>query len=200
MTEEPTSLPRSYGVGLVVLGALGLTAAFTLAVDKYRILEDPGYQPSCNFNPVLSCGSVMVTDQAELFGFPNPLIGLVSFAVVVAMGVLVAARVPLPGWVLGGLAAGSVLGLVFVHWLAFQSLYRIGALCPWCMVVWAVVVPIAVWSVLLAVRRLADVRTAALAGPAEALWSARYLIVLAWYLLVVVLALVQFWSYWRTLL
>jgi len=193
--ETEQLLPRSFGVGLVVLGALGLAAAFTLAVDKYRILEDPAYQPSCNFNPVLSCGSVMVTEQAGVFGFPNPLIGLVSFAVVVAMGVLVAARVPLPGWVLGGLAAGSVLGLVFVHWLAFQSLYRIGALCPWCMVVWAVVVPIAVWSVLLAARR-----TPALSGSAEVLWSARYLVVLAWYLLVVMLALVQFWSYWRTLL
>ena len=82
----------------------------------------------------------------------------------------------------------------FVHWLAFQSLYRIGALCPWCMVVWAVTIPIAVWTVLGVWRELRPSRAA------EAVWGARYLVVGAWYLLVVVLALVQFWNYWRTLL
>jgi uncharacterized membrane protein len=193
--EHEPLLSRAYGIGLLVGGALGLAAAFTLAVDKYRILENPAYQPSCNLNPILSCGSVMITDQAQAFGFPNPLIGLVSFAAVIMFGVLVTARVPVPRWMLGGLAIGSVLGLAFVHWLAFQSLYRIGALCPWCMVVWAVVIPIAVWTVLLLARSFRP--TATVAGH---VWSARYAIVLAWYLLVFVLALVQFWSYWRTVL
>jgi uncharacterized membrane protein len=190
-SDEPS---RSFGVMLVVLGALGLTAAFTLAVDKYKILADPEFVPSCNLNPVLSCGSVMKTDQAEAFGFPNPLIGLIAFTVVVTVGVLVAARVPLPRWVLGGLAAGSTLGAVFVHWLAFQSMYRIGALCPWCMVVWAVTLAITLWSVLLAARTVPALR-----GPASALWSVRFLLLLAWYLVFVVAALVQFWDYWRTL-
>lgn len=192
---DESPLTRAYGVGLLLGGALGLAAAFTLAVDKYRILEDPTFQPSCNLNPVLSCGSVMTTHQAEVFGFPNPLIGLVAFTVVIMVGVLVTARVPLPRWVLGGLAVGSVLGLVFVHWLAFQSLYRIGALCPWCMVVWSVVVPITVWTLLILARSLRPTATVA-----AHVWSARYLVVLAWYLLVFVLALVRFWSYWRTVL
>ena len=34
--------------------------------------------------------------------------------------------------------------MVFIHWLIFQSLYRIGALCPYCMVVWAVTIPLLV--------------------------------------------------------
>ena len=33
---------------------------------------------------------------------------------------------------------------MFVHWLIFQSLYRIGALCPYCMVVWAVTISLLV--------------------------------------------------------
>ena len=88
--DEPAPFrpSRGFGVALTVGGAIGLAAAFTLAVDKYRILEDPTYQPSCNLNPVLSCGSVMITDQAQAFGFPNPLIGLVAFAIVVTIGVL----------------------------------------------------------------------------------------------------------------
>ncbi len=100
--------------------------------------------PSCSINPVLSCGSVMITPQASVFGFPNPLIGIVSFTVVLVTGVLAVAKVRLPRWYWAGLAIGTLLGAVFVHWLIFQSLYRIGALCPYCMVVWAVTIPLLV--------------------------------------------------------
>ena len=188
-------LTRLHGVLLVVLGGAGLAAAFSLAVDKYRILEDPTFSPSCDLSPILSCGSVMVTDQGSAFGFPNPVIGLMAFAVVVTLGVLVASGTALPRWVLGGLAGGSLLGVVFVHWLAFQSIYRIGALCPWCMVVWTVTLAIFVWTALLFLRTVP-----ALSGVGAALWSVRYLVLTFWYLGFVVAALVQFWDYWRTLL
>ncbi len=192
--RAPAPPARSFGVGLATLGAIGLAAAFALTVDKIRLLEDPTFEPACDLNPVLSCGSVMVTDQASVFGFANSLLGLIGFSVVLTLGVLVASGTRLHLWVLTGLAGGSALGLALVHWLAFQSLYRIGALCPWCLVVWAVTIPIAVWSVLLAARAHTRSRTV------EALWSVRYLVVLGWYLLVVVLALVRFWDYWSTLL
>jgi uncharacterized membrane protein len=188
-------LTRLHGVLLVVLGGAGLAAAFSLAVDKYRILENPDFSPSCDLSPILSCGSVMVTDQGSAFGFPNPVIGLMAFAVVVTLGVLVASGTALPRWVLGGLAGGSLLGVVFVHWLAFQSMYRIGALCPWCLVVWTVTLAIFVWTALLFLRAVP-----ALSGAGEALWSVRYLVLTFWYLGFVVAALVQFWDYWRTLL
>ena len=29
---------------------------------------------------------------------------------------------------------------MFVHWLIFQSLYVIGALCPYCMIVWVITI------------------------------------------------------------
>ncbi len=185
---------RPYGRGLAVLGSVGLGAAFALTVDKIRLLEDPAFVPGCDLNPVLSCGSVMRTDQAEVFGFPNPLLGLVGFGVVVTVGVLLATGSRPARGVLAGLALGGLAGAGFVHWLAFQSLYRIGALCPWCLVVWTVTIPVMVWSVLVAWRTIRPSRAA------ERLWSVRYLIVAAWYLTVVVLALVRFWSYWRTLL
>lgn len=188
---EPVPL-RAIGGGLVVLGGIGLLAAFTLTVDKFRLLEDPSFVPSCDLNPVLSCGSVMVTDQASAFGFPNPLLGLIGFSVVITLGVVLATGTRPPTWMIGGLAIGSCAGLVAIHWLAFQSLYRINALCPWCMVVWSVTIPIAVWSVLVALRLTTN------SALVRALWSVRYLIVLFWYLLIAVLILIRFWDYWST--
>ena len=84
---------------MVVGGALGLLAAFQLTLEKVRVLADPSYVPACDLNPVLSCGSVIITPQAEVFGFPNPVLGLIGFSVVITLGVLLLARVTLPAWV-----------------------------------------------------------------------------------------------------
>ena len=121
---------------LLFSGIIGLFAAFTLTQDKISILEDPNFVPSCSINPVLSCGSVIVTEQASIFGFPNPIIGLITYSVVITLAVLLLSRVVLPSWIWLGLNLGSLGGLAFVIWLVFQSLYVIDALCPYCMVAW----------------------------------------------------------------
>jgi uncharacterized membrane protein len=121
---------------LLFSGIIGLFAAFTLTQDKISILEDPNFVPSCSINPVLSCGSVIVTEQASIFGFPNPIIGLITYSVVITLAVLLLSQVVLPGWVWLGLSFGALGGIAFVAWLVFQSLYVIDALCPYCMVAW----------------------------------------------------------------
>src|SRR3546814_12772147 len=83
----------------------------------------------------------MSTEQAEVFGFPNPIIGVAGFAIVTTVGVALVAGARLQRWFWWGLQAGTTFGVVFIHWLMFQSLYRIDALCPYCMVVWAVINP-----------------------------------------------------------
>ena len=88
----------------------------------------------------------MRTDQAEVFGFPNPLLGLAAFPVLAATGAGLLAGARYRPWYWLGLQAGVTLGAVFVVWLIFQSLYRINALCLYCMVVWAVVIP-TFWTV-----------------------------------------------------
>ena len=185
---------RLSGVWVLIAGVLGLAASLTLTIEKIELLINPNYVPSCSINPVLSCGSVMVTEQASVFGFPNPLIGIVAFTVVLVTGVLAVTDVRLPRWYWAGRAVGSLLGVVFVHWLIFQSLYRIGALCPYCMVVWAITVPLFVVATSLALRPLA-------ANPvARVLHEWRWSLVALWYTAVVLLVLVRFWDYWSSLL
>ncbi|MBI3689708.1 MAG: vitamin K epoxide reductase family protein, partial [Mycolicibacterium aromaticivorans] len=158
------------------------------------ILVNPAYVPSCSINPVLSCGSVMITPQASAFGFPNPLIGIASFAVVVVTGVLAVAKVRLPRWYWLGLTAGTALATVFIHWLIFQTLYRIGALCPYCMVVWAVTVPLLVVVSSIALRPLAG------NAVARVIYTWRWSIVTLWFTGLLLLILVRFWNYWSTLI
>src|SRR3546814_5623693 len=95
-----------------------------LLIEKIALLEDPTYVPSCSINPILSCGSVMSTEQAEVFGFPNPIIGVAGFAIVTTVGVALVAGARLQRWFWWGLQAGTTFGVVFIHWLMFQSLDR----------------------------------------------------------------------------
>jgi uncharacterized membrane protein len=127
---------------LLIGGTVGLLAAGVLTVEKIAILRDPTHVPSCSINPVLACGTVMTKPQAEAFGLPNPLLGIAGFAMVAVVGAALLAGAGFRRWFWLGLQAGATFGVVFVHWLIFQSLYRIGALCPYCMVVWAVTIPI----------------------------------------------------------
>ena len=126
------------GVVLLVAGLVGFAAAFVLTVEKFLLLTNPFYVPSCSVNDVVSCGPVMSSPQAELFGFPNPLLGIAGFAVVAATGAALLGGARLVGWYWAGLQVGVSAAVVFVAWLMGQSLFVIGALCPYCMVVWAV--------------------------------------------------------------
>lgn len=192
MTER-VSVPSAWWV--LIAGVMGLAASLTLTVEKIKLLTNPSYVPSCNINPVVACGSVMVTPQASILGLPNPLLGIIAFTVVVVTGVLAVVKVQLPQWYWVGLAVGTLIGAAFVHWLIFQSLYRIGALCPYCMVVWAVIIPLLVVLACIVFRPVPD-RGAALARVA---YQWRWSIVTLWFTAVFLMIMVRFWDYWSTL-
>lgn len=71
---------------------------------------------------MLNCGSIVRTNQAEVLGFPNPLIGLAAFPVLATTGAALLAGARLRRWYCLGLQAGATAGVVFVGWLIFQSL------------------------------------------------------------------------------
>jgi uncharacterized membrane protein len=189
-------LARTCGWVLVLGGAIGTAAAFALMLDRIALLKDPAFVPSCSISPLLSCGSVMTSPQAEVFGFPNPLIGLVAFPVIATVGVLALGGGTVPRWVWLGLQAGSVAGIVFVHWLISQSLYVIGTLCPYCMIVWVVTITVFCYVTLhnLTAGRLPLPR----AGRRIAAYHG--VLLTSWVLLIVALIAARFWPYWTGLL
>ncbi|MFM7624017.1 MAG: vitamin K epoxide reductase family protein [Actinomycetota bacterium] len=121
----------------MLIGAIsGFVASFLLTIDKIKILKDSQFNPSCNINEVLNCKSVMLSKQAEVFGFPNSLIGIAAFAIFIAVAIALLGGVEFPGWFLNVALGGTILGVLFSHWLAYQTTFVIGALCPYCMVAW----------------------------------------------------------------
>ena len=189
--EGPTP-DRSLGGVLLAGGLVGVIAAVVLLMEKIALAGDPNYVPSCSIDPVLSCGSIMRTAQAAAFGFPNPVMGVASFPVVAAAGALVLSGVRLPRWFWLALQFGVTVGLAFVAWLIVQSLAVIGALCPYCMVVWTVTIAIA-WFTTAYNLAAGHVDFGA---PGRALARRRGSVLVVLYLVVVVAVIATFPDYW----
>ncbi|HMS23586.1 MAG TPA: vitamin K epoxide reductase family protein [Candidatus Saccharibacteria bacterium] len=185
---------------LIIFGAIGLIAAFILTMEKMTLLSNPNYQPSCNLNPVLSCGSIIRTDEASAFGFPNPFIGLAGYSVVITIGVGLLAGATFKKWFWKGLNIGALLGFIFIHWLFYESLYDIGALCIYCMVVWAITAPL-FWYTTLYNLREGNLSTPKKLKSAVQFANKHHLdILITWYMLIILAIITNFWYYWKTLI
>lgn len=176
---------------LVLCGTIGLLAAFILTVDAIKLAGHPSARLDCNINPIISCGSVMRSSEASLFGFTNSLLGIPAFTVVLVLGVLVLSGAEVKRWVWVGLTVGAFGGVVLTHWLMIQSIYHIHALCPYCMVTWLVTMLVFMYTFL---RVLPPNHVG------------RFLnrhhgdMFLLWLLSVASLLLTHFWYFFRTLL
>lgn len=198
-TEKKSKLERFLPWLLVIGGAIGLIASFVIMFEKIQLLEDPSYQLACDVNPIVSCGSVMQSEQAEAFGFANPFIGLVAFPVLITIGAAMFAGARFKRWFWLGLQAGTIFGVLFVHWLFYQSVYNIGALCPYCMAVWVVTIA-TFWYVTLHNLRANHIRLSGKLAGAEAFIQRHSLDVLfVWYLVIAGLIVHHFWYYFSTL-
>ncbi|WP_120004881.1 vitamin K epoxide reductase family protein [Nesterenkonia muleiensis] len=135
--------PVGFAIWLLVTGAVGALASFLLLYERVRLWNDPQHVTACDLNPWVSCGEVMQSWQSATFGFPNIFIGVVAFPLLIGVAVsLLATGGRMPRWYYHGLQAGAVFAFGFIIWLWYSAVYTIGVLCPYCMIVWAAVIPL----------------------------------------------------------
>lgn len=195
-TSQNHSLEKPLRVILIAAGIIGLICALIITDDKMQLLANPNFQPNCDLNPVISCGSVMKSKQSSVFGFSNPYIGLAAFPALVTVGIAMFAGATFKRWFWLAMQAGSIFGLLFVHWLFFQSVYRIGSLCPYCIVVWAVTIT-TFWYLLLYNFEQGHIRVGE-KYTAFTAWLRRHHldILILWFVLIAAFILKHFWYYY----
>lgn len=186
--ERRRAPARLQGAVLLIGGVLSWIAAVALMNDKLFLLENPNASLGCDVNPFVSCGTVMTTWQAATFGVPNMVLGIAGYALMAAIGSLLLSRAALPPWFRWATLGGMAFAFLFLHFLAISAIFVIGALCPWCMVVWAATGPM--FFVTLA--NLVEDRL--LRPGAVRAGILRHWVVLAaiWYLLVIVAIAIEF--------
>lgn len=195
--EQAGGSGREYAWLLIVAGLLGSLASVMLNVEYIHILRDPEYVPPCDLNPFLTCGAFLDSPQSQAFGFPNVVIGILAFPVLVTTGVVLLTGARLPRWYWRGLLAGAVFGMGFVFWLQYHALFTLRAICPWCALVWAVMIPIFVHTFARATQNGA---LPASSGVRALLVQYRWILTALWWVLVIALALIVLAEEWTTLL
>ena len=143
VTAPPARRPWIFAGWLILAGLIGEFAAFTLMIDKIAVLENPDAVLGCNISAFVQCGKNLDSWQGSLLGFPNPIIGLVGWMAPILVGVSLLALARFPRWYWMGFNVGVALAMVFVLWLASQSIFdpQIRTLCPYCVLTWAVTYP-----------------------------------------------------------
>ncbi|WP_265520342.1 vitamin K epoxide reductase family protein [Oerskovia flava] len=135
---RPTGWQHSRGLifgEMLVFALLSLTAALVLSIEAITLAADPSAQLMCDVNAVLSCGTVGAAWQSALLGFPNSFLGLIAEPVVITIAVAALGGVRFPRWFLFSAQVVYFLGVVLAYWLFYQSMFVIGALCPWCLLI-----------------------------------------------------------------
>ena len=192
-----TGASRSYGWLLIAGSLIGIAASWELMVSELKLLKEPLANLSCDVSPLVSCGASLDVWQGNLLGVPNSFIGGMAFAVLLLVGALLVSGGRLPRWMWWGVTAGTVGGIGFVVWFLIVSITVFGKLCPFCMLIWAVTLPVAAhtWGQAALGGHLGLPRT-----EAERLHKARWPIAAAMYLAVAVTVLVAFWDGWVAML
>lgn len=135
---------------------MGLIAAFELTLDKFIALQNTidgvSAKASCDLSVLVQCSKNLNSPEGSAFGFPNPMLGLIMFPAPIIMGVATLAGVRFPRWWWALFNVGMAFAIGFVAWLMSVSVWVLGTLCPWCMTVWAVVIPMSLATTLYNLR------------------------------------------------
>ncbi len=189
------TLPWLYAIG----GLIVLAASISLSVEVFNHIKNPHFVPVCNLNPVLSCTDVADSSQSHVFGFPNYFLGIAGYAAISTIGIGMLAGAKFKRWFWQLVQAGMTFAFLFMTWLQFESLYRIGALCLFCMVLWAFTWPL-FWYTTLYNLREGYIKLPKRFDRAVAFCQRHHAdILILWYLVIIFLIGHRFWYYWKTL-
>jgi uncharacterized membrane protein len=198
--KQALTLQRALPYILIVGGGIGLLCSFILTLDTIQLYKHPDLVLNCDLNPIISCGSVMKTPQSEALGFPNPIAGLIGYTFLPVVGLAMLAGAKFKRWFWWAVQACVTFAIGFTIWFQYQSMTNINALCPFCVVVWAVTIPLFLYTTFYNLREGHIPTPVRLKGLVSFLQKYHGETLAVWYLIIIVLILNHFWYYWQTLL
>ena len=132
---------------LSLLALAGLASALASLYVHFQLLTQPGYLSFCDVSATVSCTQVYQSPYAYLLGVPVALLGALWY-----LAVLLVLAGAAWGWPSlrenagGYVFALSTVGLGFVIYMAFASLYLLKIVCLMCLVTYLAVAGLFVFS------------------------------------------------------
>lgn len=144
----------------------------------------------------------MKKPQASVLGIPNSVFGLIMFGMLFMFSLTLLAGAVVRRWLWAVIELGALAGVIFMHYLFFESAFRLHTICPWCFGVWTVTIPV-FWVI-----TIRNLREGVFGYPHKKLGKAvtqcieehHVDLLVLWYLIILTILLVKFWYYWKTLI
>lgn len=125
---------RTHYLILAIGASVGLLAAFLQTIEKLVLLKNKDAALPCNLNDIFNCSTVLSAPQSSLFGFPNSLICIVIFTLLLTVGVIGLTQSRLSRKLLLAVQGIALFMLLFAIWFLLTSTYVIGAICIFCLI------------------------------------------------------------------
>jgi uncharacterized membrane protein len=148
---DPASPLFRPGTGTAILWIVAALVAWVVSFLLYKEyvgqLTDAAPALSCDISPFITCGPNLLSPAGNLLGFTNSILGMVLFTGPVFAGVGgIASPGGMRAWYWRTFSLFVLGGFALVHVFAYRSIFEFGSLCPWCMIVWLMTIPL-FWSV-----------------------------------------------------
>lgn len=178
---------RPSAVALVVLSVVGTLASAMLLRTGVHHAADASRELACDMNPLIGCSSSLGAWQSHLFGVPNAFLGMIGFAGLVGVSVVLAAGRVIPRWLWMTLGLGCLAGCAWIAWFLYLSVEVFRTLCPYCLVVWTVTIPLTclIWTAIVRAWRSGSPQ-----GARRLVLQARWLLVVLAYALIAAVVVV----------
>jgi uncharacterized membrane protein len=197
MSLQKLNLNRTFPYILIIGGAIALFASLILSYDTLQISKDLHYIPSCNLNPVLSCGNVINASGDTIFGLPYPYYGIAVFAVLITVGSSMLAGAKFKRWYWLTFQVAISLGTIGAYLLFLKSVFKIHALCPFCLTV-DVVTTTVFWYLTLYNFDQKHIKLSGSKSNSVYAWIRKHHLdlLILWFLIVIAFILHHFWYYY----
>jgi uncharacterized membrane protein/protein-disulfide isomerase len=126
---------RAFTAALVCV-LIGLAASIAAAYVHYQLATAPGYESFCDVNATFSCTQAYQSEYGRLLGAPVSILGAGYFAGLLALLAVGRRLEALASYLL----VAAVVGLGFVLYLAWATVFVLGTLCLLCLATYAAVV------------------------------------------------------------
>lgn len=133
---------KEQGLWLVItVGSLiGLISSLVQTIERINYALHPKVALTCDINAVFSCSNVFDAWQSRVFGFSNSIVCMIFFALTAGIALAAVTGSKINHILRYVFHFFAVFFLGFGAWYLWQSTYRIGYICIFCLFCYSAVI------------------------------------------------------------
>lgn len=125
---------------LTISSLVGLIASLVQTIERINIAVHPKTVLSCDLNAIFSCSNVFEAWQSSVFGFSNSLVCMMFFALTAGLALAGATGSKVHRIARYVFHFFAIFFLAFGAWYLWQSTFRIGYICIFCLLCYSAVI------------------------------------------------------------